>query len=216
MTINNYPAGKDYEIMYKKYFHRSPMELIKLVEINSGDNIVDLCSGTGRLAKELLKLDCQITCVDISTKMLLPEVYEDTNKVFKLQLDAETFFQWCQEKYQGVFCQQGVNYWLSEKTAELLAKIILPGGFFVFNTFLNRPPTYPMTQEYEINGKKYVEVAYHIDGMVHHVQCCEGYEPHVTKFAYITRDQFAKWLGKYFRLEEHVSGKTAIWCAKRL
>lgn len=208
MSKERYPAGKDYEVMYKKYFHRSPTELIDLVKINPGDNIVDLCSGTGRLAKELLKFDCQITCVDISTKMLLPDI---ADKVFHLQLDAATFFQWCPEQFHGIFCQQAINYWLNEETAEMLAKRIMPGGFFVFNTFVKCPPAYPMTQEYEINGKKYVEVVYHIDDMVHHIQCCEGYEPHVTKFTYIPRDQFIKWLGKYFRMEERVHGKTAIW-----
>jgi SAM-dependent methyltransferase len=211
--IEHYPEGKDYEIMYKKYFHRSPLELINLVEINPEDNIADLCSGTGRLAKELLKFDCFVTCVDISTKMMLPGLYA---KVFKLQMGIETFLQWCQEKYHGMFCQQAVNYWLNAETAKWLAKRIVPGGFFVFNTFIDCPPAQPSTREYTIDGKKYLEIVYHIDGIVHHVQCCEGYAPHVTKFAYISPKQFRQWLEPYFKLDEYLEGKTAIWKAVRL
>ena len=61
MSDERYPNGNDYEVMYRKYFCRSPMELIGLVKINKGDKIVDLCGGTGRLTKELLKLDCETT-----------------------------------------------------------------------------------------------------------------------------------------------------------
>ena len=73
-----------------------------------------------------------------------------------------------------------------------------------------------MAREYEINNKKYIEVAYHIDGMVHHVQCCEGYEPHVTEFAYISPKQIRAWLEKYFELFEEKHDKTTIWrCIKK-
>lgn len=213
MSDERYPNGNDYEVMYRKYFCRSPMELIGLVKINKGDKIVDLCGGTGRLTKELLKLDCGTTYVDVSTRMLLPELQDHVERI---HMDAKTFFEWCDNKYNGVFCQQGVNYWLTEKTAELLAGVIVPGGFFVFNTFRECPPTYPMAKEYEIGDRKYVEVAWRVDGIVHHVQCCEGYAPHVTKFAYISPKQFREWLEPYFKLEEHVRGKTAIWKAVRL
>jgi SAM-dependent methyltransferase len=213
MSDEQYPAGNDYEVMYKKYFTRSPLDLINLVEINPEDNIADLCSGTGRLAKELLKFNCFVTCVDISTKMMPPEIQAC---FFNIQMGVDTFLQWCQEKYHGMFCQQAVNYWLNAVTAKWLAKRIVTGGFFVFNTFRECPPTYPMAKEYEIGDRKYVEVVYHVDGIVHHVQCCEGYAPHVTKFAYISPKQFREWLEPYFKLEEHARGKTAIWKAVRL
>ena len=130
MSNERYPAGKDYEVMYKKYFHRSPLELINMVEIKSGDKIVDLCGGTGRLTEALLNLNlgCEITFVDISMRMLVPQV--SRGKIDAIQLDIETFLDWCNEGFNGFFCQQAVNYWLTEKTAELLAKRTLPGGFF--------------------------------------------------------------------------------------
>lgn len=209
----HYPIGKDYEVMYRKYFRRSPLELINLVKINKGDKIVDLCGGTGRLTKELLKMDCETTYVDASTCMILPELLD---RVERIHMGAEIFFEWCENKYNGVFCQQGVNYWLTEETAKLLAKIIVFGGFFVFNTFWRRPNDIPTMSSYEINDKRYVEVAYHINGMVHHVQCCEGYPPHITQFAYISPEEIKEWLGKYFKLTEHKKGNTVIWHAERL
>ncbi|KKT29009.1 hypothetical protein A3G55_00265 [Candidatus Giovannonibacteria bacterium RIFCSPLOWO2_12_FULL_44_25] len=41
------------------------------------------------------------------------------------------------------FCQQGVNYWLDEITAKLVANVLAKNGLFIFNTFNKNLPKNP-------------------------------------------------------------------------
>jgi len=59
-------------------------------------------------------------------------------------------------------------------------------------------------------------VAYRAGNVVHHVQCREGYRPHLTSFLWISPEEFKELLEPYFYAQETVEGHTSIWkCVRR-
>ena len=47
-------------------------------------------------------------------------------------------------------------------------------------------------KEYVLDDKSYLEISYLVDNKVHHIQVCEGYEPHFTVFDWISKEQYDK------------------------
>jgi ubiquinone/menaquinone biosynthesis C-methylase UbiE len=131
----------------------------------------------------------------------------------------------CETEFDGadfVFCRQAVNYWLwDEKAAKDVARIMRSGGKFIFNTFNTKPSTEPKVKQYDmgnLNGdwSKYVEVHWLVDDMVHHVQICEGMEPHYTSFKWIPPERFREILEPHFDLDIKTDQYTDIYiCQKR-
>lgn len=220
--MSNYPSGESYEVMYKKYFARSPLELCKLAKVKSGMKVLDLCGGTGRLTLELLGLGCLVTYVDSSTRMLLPDVWNSVpGNISIITLRVEDYLPHPpNETFDAIFCQQAVNYWFlsSEDIPGYLNRIMKKGGKLVFNTFASRPNMAPTVREYKIGARNYVEVAYARGDMVYHVQCCEGHPPHVTEFKYIPHGIFHHALSEAgFKVKMKEPNKTTrIWvCTKK-
>jgi SAM-dependent methyltransferase len=128
------------------------------------------------------------------------------------------------QPFDVVFCQQAVNYWLDANTAEMVALATEPdGGRFVFNTFAEPPPMRPVVRDYIIKEEdgyesRAVEVYYSTrDGMVHHFQSREGWEPHVTKFKWISPQQYEEWLSPHFTsVARREEGHSVVYiCTRR-
>jgi SAM-dependent methyltransferase len=117
-------------------------------------------------------------------------------------------------------CQQAVNYWMSAELAKMVAQAVKPEGRFVFNTFNKKPSHEPTLKEYTLDGRAYAEVSWlRVDDagreVVEHVQACEGMAPHTTRFAWIDREAFARWLSPYFSCVEDVDHATSVWTCFR-
>ena len=122
-------------------------------------------------------------------------------------------------------CQQAINYWLTESMAWKLSLVMAEGGVFVFNTFNQKPSEIPKTREYtclnpfEMNERHYTEVSWYVKEDwfdIHHVQVCQGLEPHFTKFKWMSEEYIRNCLEKFFDVELIKDNKTSIYrCVKK-
>ena len=183
-----YPKYTDYEKMYKRYFDKGVGYLIDKADLKRDDKVLDICGGNGRLTRELLKRCNDVSYLDRETDMIPEDLEKLGVRVYNE--DVETFVNHSQEKYNKVFCEQAINYWLLNINIEQFSNIFLPNGLFIFNTFSNMPTKTPMIKQYTIDGINYLEISYLIDNKVEHIQIREGYSPHFTEFDWISQEQY--------------------------
>lgn len=213
----DYPSHEVYATLYARYLNPArTQQLLALAGDLRGKSVLDLCGGGGRLAQLAAKAGARVTLVDESAAMAAGGA---TAGLTVLLRPVEHAFLTVQPA-DIVFCQQAVNYWLTEGTAWDLAGVVKPGGLFIFNTFNAKPSPVPRTKDYVLGGRHYVEISQLVEGaredMVEHVQVCEGLCPHVTRFPWISPDQFQRWLRPWFDCEEQVDGATSVWrCVRR-
>lgn len=208
-----YPKYIDYEKIYKRYFNKGVEYLIEKADLQKDDKVLDICGGNGRLTKELVKrcndvsyLDKEIDMIPTNLKTLGIKIYNE---------DIENFVKHSKEKYNKVFCEQAINYWLLNINIEKFSNIFLPNGLFIFNTFSNIPSKTPMLKRYIIDGINYLEISYLVNNKVEHIQIREGYPPHFTEFDWISKKLYKKLLSPYFDIELFDNGKSSLYKCKR-
>jgi len=198
-----YPDWKTYNIMYHKYlWSRDPAELfdIALEKPNahsnvdnclSGKVVLDICSGSGRLAasaiahgaKRVLVVEKEFNMINphnlksfdlgvyqqikhrIETEENVQKVIFNNEQLCVYNGEAEFSF-WNNEikcQFDFAFCQQAINIWLNEDSVYDLAQGTKPGAVLVFSTFNHKPDRKPKVTEYYTAGKNYTEVSYLID-----------------------------------------------------
>lgn len=208
-----YPKYTDYEKMYKRYFYKGVNYLIEKANLNKDDKVLDICGGNGRLTKELIKKCENVSYLDKELDMIPDNLQDLGIKVYNE--DIENFVNHFKEKYNKVFCEQAINYWLLNINIEKFSNIFEKNGLFIFNTFSSKPTLKPMIKQYEIEKINYLEVSYLVDNKVEHIQIREGYKPHFTEFNWISKKQYENLLSPYFDLELIDNGKSALYICKR-
>lgn len=208
-----YPKYNVYENLYKRYFLKGVKYLIKEANIKSDDEVLDICGGNGRLSKELIKLSNRVSYIDKEKDMIPNELKDLGIKVYNDSI--ENFVEYVDKKYNKVFCEQAINYWLLNIDIEKFSNIFFKDGLFIFNTFSNKPSIKPMIKEYEIDGLSYIEISYLVDNKVYHTQICEGYEPHFTVFDWISKEKYIEILSPYFDIDIKDNGKSSLYLCKR-
>lgn len=208
-----YPKYTDYEKLYKRYFDKGVSYLIEKADLKKEDKILDICGGNGRLTKELKKKCENVSYLDKESDMIPDELEELGVKVYNE--DIESFVNHFEGKYNKIFCEQAINYWLLNVDIEKFANIFVPNGLFIFNTFSNKPTTKPIIKQYEIDEINYLEISYLVGNKVKHIQIREGYGPHFTEFDWISKEQYAELLSPYFDLELIDNGKSSLYVCKR-
>lgn len=208
-----YPKYTDYEKMYKRYFDKGVGYLIDKADLKRDDKVLDICGGNGRLTRELLKRCNDVSYLDREADMIPEDLEKLGVRVYNE--DVEIFVNHSQEKYNKVFCEQAINYWLLNINIEQFSNIFLPNGLFIFNTFSNMPTKNPMIKQYTIDGINYFEISYLVDNKVEHIQIREGYSPHFTEFDWISQEQYRELLSPYFDIELFDNGKSSLYKCKR-
>lgn len=208
-----YPKYTDYEKMYKRYFDKGVGYLIDKADLKRDNKVLDICGGNGRLTRELLKRCNDVSYLDREADMIPEDLEKLGVRVYNE--DVETFVNHSQEKYNKVFCEQAINYWLLNINIEQFSNIFLPNGLFIFNTFSNMPTKNPMIKQYTIDGINYFEISYLVDNKVEHIQIREGYSPHFTEFDWISQEQYRELLSPYFDIELFDNGKSSLYKCKR-
>lgn len=210
---SNYDSltAEEYNTIYYRFLKWPPEELLNHADMKEGDTIVDLCCGANaRLtvaalnmgASEVLSVDKTKHVNDIMRKVI-PQ--EHKSKVAHHCMSATKFLMASapidRDYFDIVACRQGINYFFNDMTAmewKALVTILKGDGKFVFNTFRKCPPERPVVKEYFNKGKKFTEVYWSVDRMVHHVQIMEGHAPHVTTFDHISKKEYDAVLSNYF------------------
>lgn len=210
----DYPHHSTYARLYARYLAPERTEqLLDLAGPLAGAKVLDLCGGGGRLARAAARRGARVMLLDQSAPMAGESgVQWHQASVEEALVSAAGPFR---EVFDVVFCQQAINYWLTEMTARQLAMHMAPGSRFIFNTFNKKPTTVPVVKAYAHDGLRYVESSHLVGDTVHHVQICEGMAPHMTAFAWISPGQLRAWLGPYFALTEHLDGATSVWVCVR-
>ena len=208
-----YPKYYIYEKIYRRYFFKGVDYFIESAELSSKDKVLDICGGNGRLTKELIKYSSDVSYLDKEKDMIPEDLEEFGIKVYNETI--EDFVNNIDQKYDKVFCEQAINYWLLNIDIKKFSNIFNKDALFIFNTFSNKPLQKPMIKDYDIDNLSYLEISYLIENKVHHVQICEGYEPHLTVFDWISEEQYFELLSPYFDIEVNDNGKSAIYKCKR-
>lgn len=209
-----YPRFDVYEKIYKRYFSKGVDYLVNEGNISHEDKVLDLCGGNGRLTRKLTTLTDDVTYVD-QEKDMIPNDLKDLG-VNVINMSVQEFINNNNKiKFNKVFCEQAVNYWLLHIDVEKFSKIVTKNGLFIFNTFSSKPSEKPMVKEYLIDNISYLEISYLVDKQVYHVQIREGFEPHFTVFDWISEDEYKRLLSPYFDIKVIDNGKSALYICRR-
>lgn len=216
--MESYPDYETYQALYARYYDRGVAELLKLLEPLDGTNVLDLCGGDGRLTLKALESGAkEVILVDAEPKMVPSLVWNHKQVrvvINKVHLALSNLIR-DNERFDRIVCQQAVTYWLNEGTAERIAQVLKPGGFFVFNTFNQKPPEKPRVLEYELDGHSFVEVSWLVGDKVHHLQVRDGLEPHYTAFLWLSPERLRALLEPYFVVKEERHEKTSLYRCER-
>lgn len=209
MKYIEFPDGKHYEVLYKRYFEKG-VEYVGKYALDG--SALDLCGGTGRLSKYLRDTGHNVTYLDRCEKMcLLDESFPKIiSTVEEFAVSAYTF--------DNIMCMQAINYWFNSTDIASFAKRV--NKRFVFNTFINRPKTETTVREYVIDGVLFKEIYYMNGNIVCHSQ--ESYsdgnliDKHYTEFEYIPVESFVEKLNPYFNIEIIKNNGSALFiCDKK-
>lgn len=227
--MTGYPNADMYAALYERFLQSGPQRLLDLSPIERGDMVLDLCCGSGRLGLAALDRGAEkAVLVDQCHKMIGEEAWlrSDSGSASVVVKPVDQFLRdWHLSmvvRFDKVFCQQAVNYWIDHETADRLALVMRPGGVFVFNTFGREPPTIPTwktmaVHDEELGRDVVLAEAFYLtdDKMVHHCQMREGWEPHLTKFKWISHEQFLSMLKPNFTVDERQDGSTHLYVCTR-
>ena len=218
-----YPSGEIYEKLYAAYIDgRDPVQLVDLAGDVKDKAVWDLCCGTGRISEICVERGAEVCSVDASYGMVQPLMEKLKAGAFNGNLairmeEIKTFLSdTIPFEADVVISRQGVNYWLDEECAELMAKRMPEGAVFVFNTFHSKPMRKPKTKEYTFNDRWFVEVSWLVGDIVHHIQVRDGMEPHETSFKYISPKEYERILAPWFAIGVERKGNTSLYrCVRR-
>ena len=208
-----YPRFEVYEKLYKRYFNKGVDYLVDEGNISCDDKVLDLCGGNGRLTRKLTTLTNDVTYVDQESDMIPNDLANLGVNV--INMSVQDFVDNNKEKFNKVFCEQAINYWLLNIDVAKFSNIVTKNGLFIFNTFSSKPSEKPMIKEYIIDDISYIEISYLVGKQVHHIQIREDFEPHFTVFDWISEDEYKRLLSTYFDIKVIDNGKSALYICRR-
>ena len=105
-----YPKFDIYEELYKRYFKKGVDYLVDRGNVENQDKVLDLCGGNGRLTRKLTTLTRDVTYVDQESDMIPDDL--GNLGVNVINMSVSEFVDNNKNKFNKVFCEQAVNYWL--------------------------------------------------------------------------------------------------------
>ena len=207
----SYPTYQVYEKIYSRFLLKGP-EIFFSKQSPKGLVVTDLCSGGGIVTRYALSHGAiHVNMVENEEKMMPKDLVEN-NRTTWFGRDVEYFLKEMDtDRADIITCRQGVNYWLKHVDTKNIAKKLVKGGMFVFNTFGNKPPERPKVREYFHGGRAYCEVSYCVGDVVHHIQAVDGFEPHVTSFDWLSDEFIREKLNSHFDCEVSVDKASSMW-----
>ena len=107
--------------------------IIKLGHIKKRNNIkiLDFACGTGHITKKILEedIDCEITCIDFSEKMLENLKKYENNKIKLIHGDGLKYLENCKEQYDMIYFGWALSYFDHKKLFKLFKKVLKKDGY---------------------------------------------------------------------------------------
>jgi hypothetical protein len=224
--IEPYCKKERYEALYGSYLRSDPNELLDAAGISPDGwkhrKVLDLCGGNGRLSVAARQRGADVTMLDadfemcdrteLNIKQGIKLFFDDVGHALRTRFG--NMWLYYPPKFDVVFCQQAVNYWIWKPSLLDLVINMDKDGVFVFNTFNTLPSTVPTFREHDMGDHMEYEAFCFANGFVHHVQLREGYEPHKTSFRWIPPDEFDRMLVPHFEVERRTAGRTDIYVCR--
>lgn len=223
-----------YELLYAKYL--DPIKLFRFLhQVDYRDKrVLDLCCGTGVVGLEALwNWAAEVVFVDELLAMINHVCKKiPTRSKFQVSCSSVQTFLFSLPpdygKFDIVLCRQAVNYWLDapillpsaalrhKNMAQAISEIIVPGGYFYFNTFAQKPLSTPTVKQYDLLSRHYVEISWLAGDMVYHVQIVDNEKPHFTEFRWIPKERFVELLEPFFDITIQETKRTLDFKCKKL
>jgi len=240
-----------YEQLYARWLV-DPGKLLDLGDLKPGDRVIDLCGGTGIVAKEALRRGARSAyVVDLNPRRafedsddirMLPPFWGRAEEVDELLLRHVEMLHdlpnidtgepiGCLNRVPGridqrtcrcvnytldfdlVVCRQAIGYLDIRRTARAVARVLRPGGRFVFNAF--KRPKFAL-KSYAHGGKRFFEASGFIGQTVLHVQASPSIGVDVTKFHWHREDDLDAALEPYFSVEKSSTEKSLYYVCTRM
>jgi len=210
-----------YDLLYARWLEK-PGDLLDLAGYTPGQNLLDLCGGTGAVTKEALRRGAPPRSLALYD--LNPRLEGDlTRGVRRIQGRAEQLGSTLGEpgSFDVIVCRQAIAYIdlqhqphqapVGGKFASDIWALLKPGGKFVFNSFVR--PRWAL-KFYEHGGHRYVEASGFLRGRIGHLQWCRGQGVDVTSFCWHTEDALRAAFER-FNVEVHRSERGLRWVCTR-
>jgi ubiquinone/menaquinone biosynthesis C-methylase UbiE len=215
-----------YFTIYAPWLQQSG-ELLDLVGYEPGQKLLDLCGGTGAVSIAAHFRDhhldggwpSDITLFDLNPRIDHPGIKKVKGKAEDLAIHFP------RDTFDLIVCRQAVGYLNPSLVFPAVARVLKPGGKFVFNSFIHpleklprekfQPKPYSW-KFYKHDGGQYVEFYYFWRGHIVHLQWRVGTGWDVTHFRFHDPQDIRRILclaGFEVLLEEH--GRGLRWtCTK--
>ena len=134
-------ASPGYDNPAMRFFDKSAAHLVELLTLHGDENILDVATGTGKIALQLAEKlkNGKVTGLDLSEGMLdQARVKVDQKHLTNLSFICSDINEakFADSSFDGVCCGFGVFFWSDmEGTVKQIAKWIKPGGFFAMTSF---------------------------------------------------------------------------------
>lgn len=157
---------KKYETLYARWL-KNPGKLLDLAEFDSSrDTLLDLCGGTGAVAREALRRGAKKVCLlDLNPRCDDPRIVAIKGNAH--DIGAYSHFP----KIDLCVVRQSLGYLNLTRVISVLLRILSPGGRVALNGFI-RPRWKLATYRHDQNP--YLEASGHFLGRVAHVQAGLG------------------------------------------
>ena len=139
-------------------------DLLDLAGYREGQRLLDLCGGTGALAKEALARQPgnPVSLLDLNPRC-------SDSRVFQKQGRAEdAAFLYPPRSFDVIICRQSLGYLDLDLLPNAVWPLLSFGGQFVFNSF--REPKRFGSKNYQHNNSVFTEVHFYLFGRVLHIQ----------------------------------------------
>lgn len=163
-----------YDTLYRRWLARED-DLLELAGFVPGMHVLDLCGGTGHIAKQVKAGGGHAVVLDRNPRNVPGVgVTGDANR-------PQDYFQG--EAFDVVVCRQGMGYLDPRQVSEGVSRVLKPGGCFVFNSFHEPGPS--SWKRYCFRGESFAEGHIYLGGKVLHLQAnLSQYRADVSLFSY--------------------------------
>jgi len=150
----------NYTSLYQRWIDRKD-GLLQFAALQPGEAVLDLCGGTGVLSRQALEMGAsRVVLRDLNPRCHLLSPCFEARRASAEELQGES-------QFDVVACRQSIGYLNLKKVFPRVARILRPGGRFVFNTFDH--PRWGW-HTYTYNGHRFVEASGYVGRRVFHMQ----------------------------------------------